>query len=46
MNIEKDNFLNNYNLVKIISNNITIKAIQKELNYLDFKIILEEYKNI
>ncbi len=29
-----------------MSNNVAVKAIQEGLNHLDFKAILEEYKNI
>ena len=46
MEIEENNLLINYNLVEVMSNNIMVKTIQEEPNYLDFKVVLEEYKNI
>ncbi len=44
--IEEDNLLTTYNLAEAMSNNVTVEAIQKGSNHLDFKAILEEYKDI
>jgi len=46
MKIEEDNLLISYNLTEAMSNNITVKAIQEGPNHSDFKVVLEEYKNI
>ncbi len=46
MKIEEDNLLISYNLTEAMSNNITVKAIQEGPNQWDFKVVLEEYKNI
>ena len=46
MKIEEDNLLILYNPAKAMSNNVIVKAIQEGPNYLDFKAILKEYKDI
>ena len=46
MEIEEDNLLINYNLAKVMSNNVMIKTIQEGPNHPDFKVVLEEYKDI
>ncbi len=46
MDIEKDNFLYDYNLIETISNNMIIKVLEERSNHLNFKAILGEYKNI
>ncbi len=44
--IEEDNLLIIYNPAEAMSNNVTIKVIQEGPNHSNFKIVLEEYKNI
>ncbi len=46
MKIEKDNLLTTYNPAEAMSNNVTLEAIQEGPNHLDFKAVLEEYKDI
>src|SRR6266542_2272563 len=46
MKIEEDNLLTTYNLAEAMSNNVTVEAIQERPNHLDFKAVLEEYKDI
>jgi len=46
MEMEEDNLLTSYNLTEAMSNNVTVKTIQEGPNYLDFKAVLEEYKDI
>ena len=46
MEIEENNLLVDYNPTKAMSNNVTIEVIQEGPNHLDFKAVLEEYKNI
>ena len=46
MEIKEDNLLITYNPAEAMSNNMTIEAIQEGLNHLDFKAVLEEYKDI
>jgi len=46
MKIEEDILLITYNPAEVMSNNIIVEAIQEGPNYLDFKAVLEEYKNI
>jgi len=46
MKIEKDNLLISYNLTKVMSNNVTVEAIQEGPNHLDFKTVLKKYKDI
>ncbi len=46
MEIEKDNLLTLYNLAEAMSNNVTVETIQERPNHSNFKIVLEEYKNI
>ncbi len=46
MKIKKDNLLTNYNLAEAMSNNVMVKIMQEEPNHLDFKAVLEKYKNI
>ena len=46
MKIKEDNLLTSYNLAEAMSNNVTVEVIQKGPNYLDFKAVLEEYKDI
>src|SRR6266540_2533707 len=46
MEIEEDNFLTTYNPAEAMNNNITVEAIQEGPNHLDFKAVLEEYKDI
>jgi len=46
MEIEEDNLLTTYNPTEAMSNNVTVEAIQEGSNYLDFKAVLEEYKDI
>src|SRR6266540_3964285 len=46
MEIEEDNLLTTYNPAEAMSNNVTVEAIQEGPNYLDFKTVLEEYKDI
>ncbi len=44
--IKEDNLLTTYNPAEVMSNNVTVEAIQKGLNHSDFKAVLEEYKDI
>ena len=46
MEIEEDNLLTTYNPTEVISNNVTVKAVQEGPNHSDFKTVLEEYKDI
>ncbi len=46
MEIKEDNFLISYNPTEAISNNIIVEVIQEGSNYLDFKTVLEKYKDI
>ena len=46
MEIEEDNLLITYNPAEAISNNVIVEAIQEGPNHLDFKAVLEEYKDI
>ncbi len=46
MEMKEDNLLTLYNLVEVMSNNIMVKAIQEGSNHPDFKVVLEEYKDI
>ncbi len=46
MEIEEDNLLITYNPVEVMSNNVTVEAIQEGSNYPNFKTVLEEYKDI
>jgi len=46
MKIEENNLLITYNLAEVMSNNITVEAIQEGPNHPDFKAVLEEYKDI
>ncbi len=46
MEIEEDNLLTIYNPAEVINNNVTVKAIQEGPNHLNFKAILEKYKDI
>ncbi len=46
MEIEEDNLLTTYNPAEAMSNNVTVEAIQEGPNHLDFKAVLEEYKDI
>ncbi len=46
MKIEEDNLLINYNLAEVMSNNVMIKVIQERPNHPNFKVVLEEYKDI
>ena len=46
MEIEEDNLLTTYNPTEAMSNNVTVEAIQEGSNYLDFKAVLREYKDI
>ncbi len=46
MEIKEDNLLISYNPTEAMSNNMTIEAIQEGSNHLNFKAVLEEYKNI
>ncbi len=44
MNIEENDFLTNYNLAEAISNNVIVKAIQKEPNYLASRQFLKNIR--
>ena len=46
MEVEEDNLLTTYNPAEAMSNNVTIEAIQEGPSHLDFKAVLEEFKNI
>ena len=46
MKIEENNLLTTYNPAEAISNNMMVEAIQEGPNYLDFKAVLKEYKDI
>ncbi len=46
MKIEENNLLTSYNLIKAISNNVTVEVIQERPDYPDFKAVLKEYKDI
>ncbi len=46
MEIEEDNLLITYNPAEAMSNNVMVEAIQERPNHLDFKAVLEEYKDI
>ncbi len=46
MEIEEDNLLTTYNPAESMSNNVMVEAIQEGPNHLDFKAVLEEYKDI
>ncbi len=44
--VEEDNLLTTYNLAEAMSNNVTVETIQEGPNHPDFKVVLEEYKDI
>ena len=46
MKIEEDKLLTTYNPAEVMSNNVIVKAIQEGPNHLDFKAVLEKYKDI
>src|SRR6266545_877406 len=46
MEIEEDNLLTTYNPAEAMSNNVIIEAIKEGPNHLDFKAVLEEFKDI
>ena len=46
MEIKEDNLLTSYNLAEVMSNNMTVEAIQEGSNHPDFKAVFKKYKNI
>ena len=46
MEIEEDNLLITYNPAEAMSNNVTVEVVQEGLSHPDFKMVLEEYKDI
>ncbi len=46
MEIEEDNLLTTYNPAEAMSNNVMIEAIQEGPSHPDFKVVLEEFKDI
>src|SRR6266540_3472067 len=46
MKIEEDNLLITYNSAEVMSNNVTVEAIQEGPSHPDFKTVLKEYKDI